>query len=366
MISFVLLNWNSGDFLRRALDALRGQTSPDWELIIVDNGSTNSSVQVLEEFCSRYPVKKLVLLERNVGFATGMNIGLAYADGNLIVPLNTDVYLSETFVERVQAFAECETRAPSATQLGMIAVPVYQWRYDSSEDILTGNLQTVGVSLTKRFALSYWHPHFESTDSLLGPSGCAPIFTRSALEAAKEFAGHTYDPTYISFGEDTDLYIRLRALGYRAAYCAATAIWHIGSASTSGELDFHSKPVELQRLSHINDWRTFKKLRNDRQKCAIFPWMVLNDAHTVVTSPMRLRILRGLLSNYRTLLTTRPSVRYPRVAFSYAGSVFSRSATFLKAEGRLPPVSDTSEDGTLRHEPHRHLSDMPGCASRTQ
>lgn len=349
MISFVLLNWNSGDFLRRALDSLQEQTSPDWELIIIDNGSTNSSAQVLEAFCSRYPVKKLISLERNVGFAMGMNMGLAHADGDLIVPLNTDVYLSKTFVERVQAFAECRLRASSESQLGMIAVPVCQWRFNSGEDVLTGDLQTVGVSLTKRFALSYWHPQFESPDSLLGPSGCAPIFTRSALEAAREFAGHVYDPTYISFGEDTDLYIRLRALGYRAAYCAATAIWHIGSASTSGALDFHSKPIELQMLSHINDWRTFKKLRNDRQKCAIFPWMVLNDAHTIVTSPKRFRILCGVLRNYCTLLATRPSVRYPRVAFSYAGRVFSDSATFLKAEGHLPPVSDTLADGILRH-----------------
>jgi GT2 family glycosyltransferase len=346
VISFVLLNWNSGDFLCRALHSLRGQTSPDWELIIVDNGSTNSSVQVLEEFCSRYTVKKCILLESNVGFATGMNIGLAHADGDLLVPLNSDVYLSETFVERVQAFAEGEIRTPSATQLGMIAVPVYQWRYNSGEDILTQDLQTVGVSLTKRFALSHWHPHFESTDSLLGPSGCAPIFTRDALEAAANFAGHIYDPTYKSYGEDTDLYVRLRALGFRAAYCAATAIWHIGSASTSGKLDFHSKPVGLQMLSHINDWRTFAKLRNDRQKCAIFPWMVLNDAHTVVTSPMKLRIMRGLLSNYRTLLTTRPSVRYPHVTFSYAGRVFSDSAKFFRTEGYLPPVFDSLSDGT--------------------
>ncbi len=352
MISFVLLNWNSGDFLARSLDALRAQTVPDWELIIVDNGSTNASVQFLKEFCSRNTVKKCIFLEANQGFAVGMNTGLAYAEGDLVVPLNSDVYVGETFVERIQAFAEAEIRTPSVPHLGMIAVPVYQWRYDGAEDVLTDELQTVGVSLTKRFALSYWHPSFETADTLLGPSGCAPIFTRDALEAAKEFAGHIYDPTYISYGEDTDLYVRLAALGYQTAYSPVSPIWHIGSGSTSGKLDFHSKSIELQKLAHINDWRTFKKLRANRQRRAMFPWMVFNDAHTVVTSPMKLRILRALLGNYRALLGTPPSIRYPPVAFSYSGTIFSQSAVFLRANGNLPPVdSSDAADRTWNEAP---------------
>jgi GT2 family glycosyltransferase len=331
-LSFVLLNWNSDSYLRRCMAALAQQTTADFEVIAVDNGSTNESWRWLQAAERDGTLDRVIRLPENRGFSTGMNVGIAAASGDLIVPLNSDVCVGRNFVEAVLRAAAA---APSGT--GMFAVPVHNWYWDEQQDHLSDDLHTVGVSLVRRLSVSAWHPAFDPPEQLLGPEGTAPVFTRQALEAARSSAGHVYDERYVSFGEDIDLYLRLHALGVTCTPVMDTSIWHVGSASAGGVRAFHGKAPYLQDLVQRNRLRNFFRIGGRSKWLQVLPWVVLDDVYRVVTVDDRARYIAMLSRSYggaRALALPQ----YPPVRLPFAGGAFSRSGRYRRRYGALPPL----------------------------
>src|SRR5260370_29162976 len=87
MISVVVVNWNGKALLSDCLASLRSQTFPDFEVIVVDNGSTDGSSQFVR---AAFPDFKLIQLSENHGFAGGNNAGIRQARGEWIALINND------------------------------------------------------------------------------------------------------------------------------------------------------------------------------------------------------------------------------------------------------------------------------------
>ena len=66
-------NWNGEKYLRNCLSSLQGQTYPNYEVLLVDNGSTDNSVKFLRE---NFPKVKIIELNRNMGYSVAINSGL--------------------------------------------------------------------------------------------------------------------------------------------------------------------------------------------------------------------------------------------------------------------------------------------------
>lgn len=95
-VSVVVLCFNNLAFTRACLDSLDRLTGyPDWELVVVDNASTDDTADFLREWASERDQVKLVLNEDNLGFAGGNNSGLAAASGDFLVMLNNDTYVTK-------------------------------------------------------------------------------------------------------------------------------------------------------------------------------------------------------------------------------------------------------------------------------
>jgi GT2 family glycosyltransferase/glycosyltransferase involved in cell wall biosynthesis len=93
--SVVVLTWNNLDFTRACLHSIEIHTVyPDWELILVDNGSTDGTPQFLLDYAADKPHVKVVLNSENLGFAAGNNIGIREATGAYVVLLNNDTYVT--------------------------------------------------------------------------------------------------------------------------------------------------------------------------------------------------------------------------------------------------------------------------------
>ena len=120
--SVVVLNWNTLELLKRNLAALKAQSYPSLEVIVVDNGSEDGSAEWLKgaEFAAFG--FKLVALPENTGFAAGMNEGLRRASGDWLLPLNVDVFLAPDFFAKA---AEKIKADPSVTMIGPLI-----YRYD--------------------------------------------------------------------------------------------------------------------------------------------------------------------------------------------------------------------------------------------
>ena len=94
--SIVILNWNGAEMLRRFLPSVLQYCPTDAEVVVADNGSTDTSVQVLRE-C--FPEARTILFAENFGFAEGYNRALAEIDSEYVVLLNSDVEVTEHWLE---------------------------------------------------------------------------------------------------------------------------------------------------------------------------------------------------------------------------------------------------------------------------
>ena len=96
MIPVVVLNYNGLRFLEGCINSLRNQTYPDLELIVVDNASSDGSVKFMRE---RYPDIKIVVNDRNYGFASGYNQAIRKLSSRYVALLNNDVVVDENWLK---------------------------------------------------------------------------------------------------------------------------------------------------------------------------------------------------------------------------------------------------------------------------
>ncbi|MBO7542699.1 glycosyltransferase family 2 protein [bacterium] len=244
--SVVVLNWNTLELLKRNLAALKAQSYPSLEVIVVDNGSVDGSVDYLngDEFKS-FGYKR-VMLSANTGFAAGMNEGLRISSGNWLMPLNVDVFLAPDFFEKASVKIKAD---PGVTMLGPL---IYRYDKESgpTEEVLCTYVVptpflSLATDLTEPFAEKF----------VFAPGGCAPLFMASelkwaAIPAELSASGKTeyYDERYFAYGEDIDLYLRLNAIGGKALYAPSLKCHHVHSGSQSGVRWYEKSADTITRL----------------------------------------------------------------------------------------------------------------------
>ena len=98
LVSIVVLNYNGLKWLKPCLDSVVTQTYSNYEVILVDNGSVDTSVEFVEQ---NYPSVKVVRIGKNLGFAEGNNVGAKVAKGEFLFLLNNDTYVEKDYLEKL-------------------------------------------------------------------------------------------------------------------------------------------------------------------------------------------------------------------------------------------------------------------------
>ncbi len=208
-MSVVVVNYNGEQFLQSCVDSILAQSSPPGEVIVVDNGSADRSLDILRSIGD---VRLRVLpLADNVGYAAGCNAGIQECRGDLIAVLNNDVVLDPDWLKTLldhdsQEWAFWASRVEFASPCGVI---------DSAGD----GMAVVGSA----FKIGHGDPvdqHLE-TREVFGPCAAAALYRRSLVEAVGGF-----DPDFFLVYEDADLNFRARLLGFRCLYVADARVLH--------------------------------------------------------------------------------------------------------------------------------------------
>lgn len=234
-VSIVIVNWNGKRFLKDCLESVRSQGVAPVEVIFVDNGSTDSSV----EFARRnFPGIVLIENAENLGFAMANNQGIKKAAGKYILTLNNDTVLGKGFLSELVKSAE-----GSAEDVGMWAVKILSF---DERDVIdsVGGLLIYPDGLAKgRGRLEKDNGQYDHSGEVFIPSACAGLYRRSMLEEVGLF-----DEDFFAYCEDTDLGIRARLAGWRTVSVPGAVVYHHYSGTGGRYTPFKAYLVERNHI----------------------------------------------------------------------------------------------------------------------
>jgi GT2 family glycosyltransferase len=220
-ISVIIVNWNNKVKLEQCLKSLEGQTFRDFEVIVVDNGSTDGSVEFVKR---NFPTfVRLVENTGNLGFATGNNIGIERAEGEYILTLNNDTRMESGCMKKLVNVADA-----SGMDTGMWAPKILSMEPPHLIDSVGGLLLTMDGIGKGRGRLTPDDGRFDGLREVLIPSACAGLYRRTMLEETGLF-----DDDFFAYCEDSDLGLRARLMGWKAQSVPGAVVYHEYS-STGG------------------------------------------------------------------------------------------------------------------------------------
>jgi GT2 family glycosyltransferase len=218
-VTVVIPNWNGRRWLPDCLEALAAQEHAAHEVIVVDNGSTDGSIDYLQ---AEHPRVRLLDLGSNTGFAHAANRGLAAAQTELVALINTDVVLAADWLERLSRASLADPQV-AAVACKMLSLD------DPTEVYDAGDVLRRDGACEQRGRFMRDIGQWDTAGEVFGACAGAALYRRSAVLSVGGF-----DERYFAYLEDVDLALRLRLAGWSCRYEPAVAL-HAGEGS-SGEL----------------------------------------------------------------------------------------------------------------------------------
>jgi GT2 family glycosyltransferase len=240
-VSVVVVNYNREKLLRRCLRSLERQTFRDFEIIVVDNNSSDSSPDYLRSL-HRNVVDKTVFLERNTGFTGGCNRGIKLASGRYIALINNDAEAEPDWLSALLRTAEKDLGAGMwASKILFHGTDVI----DKAGHLIFPDGQNRGRGTGERDKGQY-----QAEEEALFPDGCAALYRRELLEQTGGF-----DEDFFAYADDADLGLRARWLGWSCVYVPDAVVYHRHS-STTGSFD----PKKIYWVERNRIWLAVKNL----------------------------------------------------------------------------------------------------------
>lgn len=245
MISVIIVNFNGEVIIRDCINALRKQTYDDFEIVIVDNGSSDNTLKVIHQFLKKTSIKspvKVIPITRNLGFSGGNAEGLRHASGNYIALLNNDTEPNEKWL------SELASHMDSDSKVGVCASKLLVFnsgQIDSAGDgytrMLKGFKNGEGEQSIK----------FNKQRLVFGACAGAALYRREMLEQIGFL-----DEDFFLIHEDTDLNFRAQLAGWKVLY-VPTAVVHHKVRSSIGVMSdtavyYSLRNSELVRIKNVS------------------------------------------------------------------------------------------------------------------
>jgi hypothetical protein len=244
-ISVIIPNWNRRGLLRACLLSLAAQTCRDFEVIVVDNGSSDGSPEMV---AAEFPQTVLLRNAENRGFCAAVNQGIRQARGEYIALLNNDAEADPRWLEEL---ARGITAEPG---VGMCASKILCHEQRNVID-KAGHLIFPDGQNRGRGSGQLDRGQFDRREEALLPDGCAAFY------AARVFAeAGLFDEDFFAYADDAEMGLRARLAGFRCLYIPGAVVYHHLGATLGRFSAERLRLVERNRM-----WLAAK----------LFPWRLL-------------------------------------------------------------------------------------------
>jgi GT2 family glycosyltransferase len=237
-VAIIVLNWNGLVDTLECLESLTHLDYPAYEVVIVDNGSTDGSVSAIR---ARYSKAAIIETGENLGYTGGNNAGLRYAlerHVDYFLLLNNDTEVAPDFLRRLVEAAEADPR------IGVVGPTIY---YHDRPDVIwsAGGAIDWGRGSTRMAGLDEREEGQFGTEprSVDFATGCAMLVRRAVVEHVG-----TLDERFFAYYEETEWCVRIARAGYKIVHVPMAKVWHKISPSAREDLPFVHYYMTRNRL----------------------------------------------------------------------------------------------------------------------
>jgi GT2 family glycosyltransferase/SAM-dependent methyltransferase len=214
----IIPNWNGKNLLKTCLNSLRFQTSRDFEIVVVDNGSEDGSCEYIKKY---FPEVILIKFDKNYGFAKAINVGIEKTSEKYLILINNDTKVNKNCVKYLIEAAE------KHKEVGFVAAKMLNFYkkniIDSAGDYIdvAGHANNIGLGEEDG-------EKFNKEGYMFLATGGGSLFRRELFEKVGFF-----DEDYFASFEDVDLCLRGQFAGFKGWYEPRAMIYHIHKATAA-------------------------------------------------------------------------------------------------------------------------------------
>lgn len=232
-VTIVIPNYNGKHFMEPCLASLKEQTCHDYRILVVDNASTDGSIEYMKE---NYPEIDVIALDKNYGFSKAVNVGIQNSTTPYVILLNNDTTVDPHYVEEMIKAIE---KSPRIFSVSSKMIQMYHPELiDSAGDLYTligwGICRGTGRPVT----------NYTKADEVFTACAGAAIYRRSTFKKIGYF-----DEKHFAYLEDIDIGYRARIYGYKNMYCPTALVYHVGSGTSGSK--YNSFKVKLSARNNI-------------------------------------------------------------------------------------------------------------------
>ncbi len=241
-ISFIIVTFNSADFIVDCLESIENLSFSNSEIIIVDNLSVDNTIEIIE---NTFKNVTLIKSNTNSGFVGGCNFGFQYASGEFIALINPDIILDSKWLSQMLSYAHTpeheHTGSFASKMINITAVPhVIDTAGDGFSSILKSFKRGEGENISE----------FDAHEFVFGACAGAALYKRKMIEDIGFF-----DDAFFLLHEDSDLNVRAQLAGWKTFYVPSAIAYHKVRSSIGNMSDtsvyYSLRNSELMRIKNI-------------------------------------------------------------------------------------------------------------------
>jgi GT2 family glycosyltransferase len=232
-ISVIIPNFNGVNFIPNCLSSLQKQTFKNFNVIVVDNGSSDDSVNLIKK---SYPWVRLIELSENTGFAKACNTGINASQAKHVAILNNDTEVMPDWLKELYRAIEENKEA------GMAASKILLNMESREIDSVGMLIYPDGIGRQKgRGEIDYGQ--YDREKEILFAHGAAAIYRKLMLDEIGLF-----DEDFFAYAEDTDIGLRAQLAGWKAVTAPKAVVYHKYSATTGKYTSLKAMLIERNRI----------------------------------------------------------------------------------------------------------------------
>lgn len=221
-VSVTIVTYNSGRFIKRCLESVLAQKYSNKEIIVVDNASTDGTVDILEQFEDSC---QIVYNDENIGFAAAQNQAIQLGAGEWVLTLNPDVLLLPNFIQSLVEAGQIEPKIGTVCGKLLTILATFDLPDRPLVDS-TGIYFTPMMRHLDRGSQEVDNGHYLNYEYVFGATAAAALYRRVMIEDIA-IDGEFFDPDFFVYREDADVAWRAQLFGWRCIYTPHARGYHV-------------------------------------------------------------------------------------------------------------------------------------------